>query len=935
MSSKYVVIDLETTGNTPKKGDKIIQFAAVVVENGKIIEEYSSLVNPGLPIPPFIEELTGLNDELVKEAPLFSEIAPKVLTLLDGGYFVAHNVHFDLSFLQEELIEAGYNGFYGPILDTVEMARTLFPTADSFQLSELALREGLTHERPHQADSDAYVTAELLLLLLERLEKLPLQTVKQLLKLSSGLKSDLHLLLDEIVLKKESSIEPTLPDLEIHHGIALRKNCESEISTSSEMTAYPFEQEEKVKLFNKAFPAFEQRIGQFKMMDSVYHAFKHGHKIMIEAGTGVGKSLAYLIPAVLYSKESGKPIIVSTYTIQLQDQLLSNDIPKLMKMLPFPLSVVLLKGRSHYLSLPKFEQSLRDNDDNYDTILTKMQILVWLTETVTGDIDEVNLSSGGMLFWNKIKNDETIFLQNKSWISRDFYLRARKKAASADIIITNHSLVLSDLVSENKILPSYSHIVIDEGHHFGQAAGKHVGISFDYVSLRYLISQIGFIEQKHLFFQLEKILEKLELKDKDLSHSFEVNQMLIELNYEMDELFRTIAIYAKKIANLRKGMNRISCRIPTEDTTSGWNAVKTSAERFMFILKDTLHELNNRLAVISEVADKTSLSAREKSFLEELSPLLQELEEITPNVRKIFLQPTPDFVKWIEIDMRSPQNSTTVYAQPVTVAEFLKENFFSNKESVVITSATLSVKNSFQYMMQELGLETIDCKTEQIESPFHYDQQIKLIIPEDLPEINTVTLDEYVAAIAEHIISIAEETKGRMLVLFTSHEMLRKTYEIIKESGFLDDYALIAQGITSGSRSRLTRNFQRFEKAILFGTSSFWEGIDIPGEDLTCLIIVRLPFSPPDEPLTQAKCEKIKNNGGNPFSEYSLPEAVIRFKQGFGRLIRSKTDRGFIFIFDRRLITTRYGKAFLESIPKVSVEKRNIGEIVEVIKRWL
>lgn len=936
MSSKYVVIDLETTGNTPKKGDKIIQFAAVVVKNGKIIEEYSSLVNPGLPIPPFIEELTGLNDEMVKEAPLFSEIAPKVLTLLDEGYFVAHNVLFDLSFLQEELIESGYNGFYGPILDTVEMARALFPTADSFQLSELALREGLTHDRPHQADSDAFVTAELLLLLLDRLKQLPLQTVKQLLKLSHGLKSDLHLLLDEIIIRRESSIEePSFADLEIHRGIALRKIYDPDNSLNNETVAYPVEHEEKVQLFKKAFPAFEQRLGQFTMMDSVYHAFTHNNTVMIEAGTGVGKSLAYLIPAVLFGKETGQPIIVSTYTIQLQEQLLSNDIPKLKKMLPFSLSAVLLKGRSHYLSLPKFEQSLKDNDDNYDTILTKMQILVWLTETITGDIDEVNLSSGGMLFWNKIKNDETIFLQNKSWISRDFYLRARKKATSANIIITNHSLVLTDIIAENKILPSYSHIVIDEGHHFGQAAGKHVGISFDYASLRYLISQIGFMEQKHLFFQLEKIVEKLDLKETDLLHSFEVNQMLIELNYEMDELFKTIAVYAKKMSNSRKGFNRLSCRIPTEDTTSGWIAVKISAERFLFILKDTLHELNKRLVVTREFADKVSLTAREKSFLEELSSLLQELNEVTAIVKNIFLQSSPDFVKWIEMDIRSLQNSTTVYAQPVTVAEFLQKNFFSKKDSVVITSATLSVKNSFNYMMEELGLQTIVCKTEHIESPFQYDQQVKLIIPEDLPEINTVTLDEYVAAIAEHIISIAEATKGRMLVLFTSHEMLRKTYEIIKESGFLDDYALIAQGISSGSRSRLTRNFQRFEKAILFGTSSFWEGIDIPGEDLTCLIIVRLPFSPPDEPLTKAKCEKIKNKGGNPFSDYSLPEAVIRFKQGFGRLIRTKTDRGFIFIFDRRLVTTRYGKAFLDSIPKIPVEKRNIGEIVEIIKRWL
>ncbi|MFO1444637.1 ATP-dependent DNA helicase DinG [Bacillus sp. Bva_UNVM-123] len=935
MGNKFVVIDLETTGNAPKKGDKIIQFAAAVIENGKITEEYSSLVNPGQSIPPFIEELTGLNDEMVKDAPKFSEIAPKVLTLLEGGYFVAHNVLFDLTFLQEELVEAGYNGYYGPIIDTVELARILMPTADSFQLSELALREGLNHERPHQADSDAYVTAELLLLLFERIEKLPLQTVKQLQKLASGLKSDFSLLLDEIISQREATIENVRDDLEIYHGIALKKMQEGYQCSTTDLSGYPSEHKEKITLFQKVFPSYEQRMGQFTMMDCIYNAFSDNTDAMIEAGTGVGKSLAYLIPAVLFGKEKQQPVVISTYTTQLQDQLLTNDIPKLKKMLPFSINAALIKGRSHYLSLTKFEQSLIDYDDNYDTILTKMQILVWLTETESGDIDDVNLSSGGIIFWNKIKNDETVFLENKSWLSRDFYLRARRKASNADLIITNHSLILTDLIAESKILPDYKYIVIDEGHHFGQVASKHFGYTFDYLKIRYQLSQIGFMEQKHLLFKLEQIVEKLNLDDLDLLHSFEVNQMLIQLDFELAELFKIISIFAKKKSRAIKGFNRVNCRISNDESSKEWEAVQTSAERFLFQLVDVVNELTKRLKAIRNSEVKDLLTARDKSSLEELSSLLDELSEEILIIRKLFLQSLREYVKWIEIDVRSTQNATTLFTQPISVAEYLKEQFFKNKNSVVITSATLSVKNSFNYMGEQLGLQSSDCSTMQIQSPFNYDKQVKLIVPDDLPEVNAVSLEEYVAAISEHIISIAEATKGRMLILFTSHDMLRKTYDLIKESGFLDDYAIIAQGISSGSRSRLTRNFQRFDKAILLGTSSFWEGIDIPGEDLSCLIIVRLPFSPPDDPIMEAKCEEIKNNGGNPFSNYSLPEAIIRFKQGFGRLIRTKTDRGFIFIFDRRVITTKYGKSFLESIPSIPVEKRKIGEIVEMIKKWL
>jgi ATP-dependent DNA helicase DinG len=237
--------------------------------------------------------------------------------------------------------------------------------------------------------------------------------------------------------------------------------------------------------------------------------------------------------------------------------------------------------------------------------------------------------------------------------------------------------------------------------------------------------------------------------------------------------------------------------------------------------------------------------------------------------------------------------------------------------------------------MKEIGLDPAATVKMNIPSPFAYEKQVQLLIPEDLPEINSVSLDEYVVAITEHIITIAEATKGRMLILFTAYDMLKKTFELIKESGFLNEYVMIAQGITSGSRTRLTRNFKRYDKAILLGTSSFWEGVDIPGEDLSCLVIVRLPFSPPDEPLTAAKCQLITQLGGNAFSDYSLPEAILRFKQGFGRLIRTETDRGIMFVFDKRIVTTKYGKEFLKSIPSVPVKKGNIDELVELIHSWL
>lgn len=930
MSQKFVVVDLETTGNSPKKGDRIIQFGAVVVEDGRITGQFSSLVNPLQKIPVFIEELTGISDSMVKEAPLFEEIAPQVSDMLEDAYFVAHNVLFDLSFLQEELLNAGQEGFYGPVIDTVEMARILYPTADSFKLTDLAAREDLQHDRPHQADSDARVTAELLLIMLNAVGSLPFVTIKELAKLSEGLKSDLHLIFDEIVNVKESRIEILPEHIEVFRGIALRRKPVIE-NDEQQAIDYPKSMEDKKTLLQKAFTGYEIRQGQFEMMDLVYDAFhKNGHAL-IEAGTGVGKSLGYLIPSAVFSLESNKRVVISTYTTQLQEQLLTNDVPKLNQALGRKVKVSLIKGRSHYINMARFEQSLREIEENYDTALTKMQILVWLTQTETGDYDELNLSSGGMLYWNKVKNERSIFIKTKHWEAYDFYKKAIEKAQNADLLITNHSMLLADLVSENGPLPEYEHVVLDEGHQFEKAAGKYFGESLDYMSVRLVLNQIGLYEQNQLFYKLESLLNEVGVLNGEHRHTFEINHLISDLVYETEDLFKLAGTYARKAMKNKVAGSKIHASMVPERGNRIWTALRTTAERVYFYLRDLIEALEKRLEDAWRTPD--SFSARQMAILEEVVQAKEDLEQICITAKRLFTDENR-YVRWIEADTRSMQNSTAIFSRPVNVSEYLEEQFFSRKKSVVVTSATLSVNHSFSFIKRELGLQQVLFE-KHIRSPFSYKSQVKLVVPDDLPDIKSVSDDDYVAAISEHIISIAEATMGRMLILFTSNEMLKKTYNLIKESGLLEDFVLIAQGITAGSRTRLTRNFKRFDKAILFGTSSFWEGVDIPGEDLSCLIIVRLPFSPPDEPLTAAKCALIKENGGNPFSELSLPEAILRFKQGFGRLIRTSDDRGLIFVFDRRLVTTKYGNAFLRSVADVPVEEKSITDIVDLIHHWL
>jgi ATP-dependent DNA helicase DinG len=933
MLNKFVVIDLETTGNLPKKGEKIIQFAAVVIENGNVTEKFSSLINPQKPIPAFIEELTGLNSDMVKDAPVFTEVAAKITSLLDDAYFVAHNVLFDLSFIQEELLQAGFEGFYGPVLDTVELARILYPTADGYKLSDLAEKEKLKHDRPHQADSDAEATAELLQILLNRLSLIPNKILEELRDLSGGLKSDIQQLLDELLIENSRKIEELPDTIEIFKGVALKKYDRFlNQSLNNGDYDYPENDNEKIQLLINAIDSFEKRTGQFKMMDCVYQSLLGKSHTLIEAGTGIGKSIGYLLPAAYFAKKHKLPVVVSTHTIHLQEQLIKKEIPILSNMLPFKVKTVLLKGRSHYISLEKFVQTLKDENDNYDTTLTKMQILIWLMETETGDKDELNLSSGGLIYWNKIKNDIPIFSQNKVWWEKDFYIRSRKEAEEADIIITNHSLLLSDIKANYTILPSYDYVIIDEGHHLEKTASHFLGNSLDFLTVRLLLGQLGLYEQKLLFYQIEEILTTIPNEQDNITPIVDLNQSISNLYYEMDEFFKMAAILAHRETGNQSGRKRLKAKLSINKHDKELLPLVHCAERFAFLIKDIQIPFEKRMELIKK--ENRFLTYEQKSLLEDLNRFLLELEDLRQSIREIMLQDS-DFVRWVEIDTRSTQNVTTIYAEPASVANKLKTEFFQMKKGIVITSATLTVKQSYDFIIKEIGLDSDSIKTLTITSPFDYKNQVQLLIPNDLPEIKSVSNDDYVIAITEHLITIAEATKGRMLVLFTAQEMLQKTHELIKESGFLEDFAIIAQGITSGSRTRLTRNFQRYEKAILLGTSSFWEGIDIPGEDLSCLVIVRLPFSSPDEPFTQAKCEYVKKQGGNAFKDYSLPEAVLRFKQGFGRLIRTEMDRGIMVIFDRRIVTAQYGQSFLKSIPEIQVKNGSLDELVEYIHSWL
>lgn len=908
---RFVVIDLETTGNSPATGDRIIEIGIVVIENDKIVNDYAVLLHPNKPIPFFIENLTGIRDIDVQDAPLFAEKAAEITAYLHDAYLVAHNVPFDVGFLNHELKRTGLEKLDNPVIDTVELCRILFPKSKSYNLGQLAQELNLVHRKPHRALSDAYVTAELLLKLLHKINSLPIETIQHLLRLETFFHSDLFQVLENR--RKQLLFSTPKKDEKIasYRGVAFKQIGHIKVENQFDLPSFGdfldrlYEHDGTMQ---QNMQHYDYRSGQREMSEAVFDAFIRNKHASIEAGTGIGKTLAYLIPAIYVALSDNTRVIISTHTTQLQSQLMDNEIPLLKKLLANHFHVSLLKGKQHYISLERFQQELISNEyDNYDIALTKAKILVWLTETETGDSDEIQLPASGYRFYRRVSAETETKTNQNSSVRWSYYQLAKRNAENAHIILTNHALLCTDIFNDHPYIPAYKKVIIDEAHHLEEVIVKHSGLKLDYISIQHSINLIHQSVQKLPVQQFSKEIWSSTLNN---------------VKYELDDLFRSLYYLAmKKNKKSYSDVGRVQVRLEHIEADQ-WRNIMEKVNRLLLFLHDTLRLLKSYDVDQGGHDELTHIKTMVKQYIEKLE--------------QFFGKDTPaTVVRWMETDLHGAKNAVYLFSEPINASELLTDTFFHKKHSVVLTSATLTMKNSFDYIHSRLGLDSKITLCKQISSPFPYDKQVQLLIPNDFPIVTQGKSDEFIYSVCEAILSLAAVTKGRMLVLFTSYDMLRKAYDILKESMHeSSSYELLAQGITSGSRNRLTKNFKIYDRPILLGTSSFWEGIDIPGELLACLVMVRLPFQVPTHPVYQAKANELKQRGKNPFTELALPHAVLRFKQGFGRLIRSPKDRGIIFVCDARVMSSRYGKLFLQSIPNVPTMYRSTYELINQAEKW-
>lgn len=936
MRGELVAVDLETTGLDPMK-DAIIEVGAVRIKNGEIIEEFSTMVNPNCQIPAQTTHITGIRQADVTGAPVIESVLPEISRFVGSAPVIAHNISLDMGFLSQRYQILKSN----PRIDTYELASVLTPKAPRYNLNSLTSEVGIELSNAHRALDDARATALLYWKLWEKALKLPLQTLREISTAADGIKWDASEVFSAAVQEKlHFTPSQTIPepndDDPLMEAFSPEPSYQHEETSNIEADSIQSAPllDDVTRIFSadgalsEGMPTFEYRTEQQQMAEAIATALSEAQHLMVEAGTGTGKSIAYLIPAILWALRSGERVLISTNTIALQDQLINKDIPDLKRALSLDFSAVVMKGRGNYLCPRRLETARRRQPSSVVELRTLAKILVWLLENPSGDRGEISLRGPvENTVWSRLSaQDEGCTLHRCEAMMGGgcpFY-KARKAAEHAQIVIVNHALLIADVHTDNQVLPEYQYAIIDEAHQLEDAITSGMSFHIDQSAIDRRLTDLGSANRGLLGELLIALRDNLPDKDLLKLEQFiqAVGQSASAMSTHITALFNALETFAHDARNIRSNdfttLLRITPQLREKPAFSyvqeAWNTV----DEFFEVIGDAIGRLAHTMdRKAANIPDSDALLAS-------LETAARYLMEIRSQINAFVNKPENNTIYWLTLS--HGEASIVLHSAPLHVGPLTEKYIWQQKKSVILTSATLRTHDSFDYIKDRLYAE--DVRTFEIGSPFDYRTSTLVYIPNDIPEPND--RHGYQRAVERGIIELAAALDGRVLVLFTSYAQLRQTSQAITARLALGNILVYDQSDGS-SRQALLDGFKTTDKAVLLGTRSFWEGVDIVGDALSALVIVRLPFAVPTDPIFSARGETYTDT----FSQYALPDAILRFRQGFGRLIRSSSDRGIVTIFDSRIITKSYGAQFLEALPDCTMRDGSLDALPEIAVNWL
>ena len=929
---RFIAFDFETTG-LQVETDRAIEVAAIMFKDGKPAEKFVTLINPQIPISDLIADITGITNEMVTEAPLEKEIIDDLFEFLGDYPIVAHNTPFDLSFLRAMAERHNKDFIERKCYDTLTLSRAFLFFQPTHNLSAVSEYFNLSSEGAHRAEKDTENCGEVFIELVHEVASYNLDLISNIITFLNPFEvhnKDLFINIGNLLTKK-GNLKTAIVSSELakpQNKNIFFHDAKTNINTTNSVDVFG-----ENGLLNQTFDSYELRPNQINFSEYVDNILSgQGGIGVIEAGTGLGKSMAYLYPAIKYSHDNSNenPIILSCYTKHLQDQLFNNDLPTLTKAIDTSIKAVLLKGRNNYLCKTRLRWLINSSDKmlSGEEAMNLLPVLVWLEHTSTGDLDECPGFSNGFTYrLMGLIQSEQGFCTSSICAKHDgcFFGPLRKIAYQSNLIVVNHALLISDAQSKSKIddsmgfLPENNAVIIDEAHNLPKAAYHQLTLSFDHRSLNYILDRIDpkhnhSVRWNNKLRTIAAIHSKFEISRSTLSDLVEEGRDIIKIFFDK---------MTSNACHHFDPNSKYSTKIIIDDLNEHF----TPLEKELNELKSALHSLRNHIRKLRE--DLLDIDETREDFIElhqlfdrsegSLSDILILTESITSNQNK-------EYVYWYEGNFRTISGATqlilTVNMAPIQPGIELANSIFKSIDFCILTSATLRTKLSFDYFLNRVGLDSVEfdhVSSTVYESPFSYNDQVTYFQyagnDSQRPDI-----------IAKTILHCHRKFNKRMMVLFTSRAQLDNTSQLLRQLSHKADLPIFAQKRQT-SRMGLIRGMKQVKNGILLGTNAFWEGVDLPGDLLEVLMIIKMPFDVPTEPTVKAYGKMIEERGGNSFMDYALPESVIRFRQGFGRLIRTTYDEGIFIVMDDRIINKRYGISFSESIPVQMQVFRHIDDI--------